>query len=86
MLKCNVVAFQDPHRIGYGCIVRDSHGSIIAAMYDRFLGSPHPPIAEALCIREAHSWLRNINLSNIILVSYALVVIDAINSSIVGCF
>ncbi|XP_073153987.1 uncharacterized protein [Henckelia pumila] len=79
-LKCNVDAalFENPPRMGFGCILRDHLGLVVAAIHGVILGSFSPSTAEALGIREALSWIKDTNVSNVIVESNALVVINAL--------
>ncbi|XP_073138172.1 uncharacterized protein [Henckelia pumila] len=81
-LKCNVDAaiFNDPPRMGFGCLVRDEHGSVVAASHGCIFGISDPTLAKALSIREALSWLKELNLSNLIVESDALLVIQALKN------
>ncbi|XP_073132699.1 uncharacterized protein [Henckelia pumila] len=82
-LKCNVDAavHTSPPHVGFGCIIRDSHGIVLAATQGRMHGNYDPAMAEALAIREALSWIRNLHLSSIIMESDALLIIEALNST-----
>ncbi|XP_073147449.1 uncharacterized protein [Henckelia pumila] len=62
-LKCNVEAaiFNSPPRMGFGCIVRNDSGESIAAVHGCFAGVFDPRTAEALSIREALSWLKDLS-------------------------
>ncbi|XP_073119607.1 uncharacterized protein [Henckelia pumila] len=82
-VKCNVDAavFKDPPRMGYGCIIRDSSGVVIKAICGCFPGIFTSIMAEAMSIREALSWLKELNISNVIVESDALLVVNAFHSS-----
>lgn len=56
VLKCNVDAdiFSNPPRMGFWCLVRDSSGHVVDAIYGCLLGS-FSSMAEALSVREALS-------------------------------
>ncbi|XP_073126761.1 uncharacterized protein [Henckelia pumila] len=79
-LKCNVDAaiFNSPPRMGFGCIIRDSMGEAIAAVHGCFPGVFDPRTAEALSIREALSWLKDLSYSDIMVESDALTLIEAL--------
>ncbi|XP_073154078.1 uncharacterized protein [Henckelia pumila] len=80
--KCNVDAavFRDPHRMGFGCIIRDSLGVFFSAVCGTFPGSFSSTTAEALAIREALKWIKDLNLTNVIVESDALIVVDALRT------
>ncbi|XP_073137691.1 uncharacterized protein [Henckelia pumila] len=79
-LKCNVDAaiFNSPPRMRFGCIIRDSVGEAVAAVHGCFPGVFDPRTAEALSIREALSWLKDLSYSNIMVESDALTLIEAL--------
>ena len=68
-LKCNFDAslFTNPHRSGYGCVVRDNNGSFVSGMHGSISGKFTPLMAEALSVREALSWLKGVQLQHIII-------------------
>lgn len=67
-LKCNVDAgvFSSQSRYSFGGVIRDSGGAFIAAKCQRFPGLFRPREAEALAVCEALSWIKNLQLSKII--------------------
>ncbi|KAH9768702.1 reverse transcriptase domain-containing protein [Citrus sinensis] len=67
-LKCNVDAgvFSSQSRYSFGGVIRDSGGAFIAAKCQRFPGLFHLREAEALDVCEALSWIKNLQLSKII--------------------
>ncbi|XP_073152648.1 uncharacterized protein [Henckelia pumila] len=83
VLKCNVEAavFESSSHIGYGCIVRNSDDVVIDATYGTLMRRFNPTTAEALSIKEALSWLKSVDCSQIIVESDALLVIKALNNS-----
>ncbi|XP_073152693.1 uncharacterized protein [Henckelia pumila] len=87
VLKCNVDAtlLPDPPLVGFGCLVRDSYGIVLAAIHGRVHGSNDPALAEALAIREALSWIKDLHFPSIIVESDALTITDALNNSILDC-
>ncbi|XP_073120922.1 uncharacterized protein [Henckelia pumila] len=87
-VKCNVDAalFKDPPRMGYGCIIRDASGAIINAKYGCFQGNFLSSTVEALGVREALSWIKELKLINVIIKSDALLVINVIHSSVMDVF
>ncbi|XP_073138351.1 uncharacterized protein [Henckelia pumila] len=68
-----------PPHVGFGCIIRDSHGIVLAATQGRMHGNNDPAMAQALAIHEALSWIKNLHLSTIIMESDALLIIEALN-------
>ncbi|KAH9778582.1 reverse transcriptase domain-containing protein [Citrus sinensis] len=67
-LKCNVDAgvFSSQSRCSFRGVIRDSGGAFIAAKCQSFPGLFRPREAEALAVREALSWIKNLQLSKII--------------------
>ena len=61
-VKCNVDAavFSFQSKSNFGCVVRNSDGTFLAAKCDSFAGSFRAREAEAFGVREAHSWLKNL--------------------------
>ena len=53
-LKCNIdaVIFKDDQSVGFGCIIRDDIGSMIAAKNGKIMGCVDPLLAEAM------SWIK----------------------------
>ncbi|XP_073137785.1 uncharacterized protein [Henckelia pumila] len=83
ILKCNVdaaVIDRFPH-IGYGCVLRDSNGIVIAATHGILQGNFNSTVNEALSIREALGWLKSLDYSHIIVESDALLIMEALNKS-----
>ena len=58
--------FSSQSRYSFGGVIRDSGGAFIAAKCQRFPGLFRPREAEALVVREALSWIKNLQLSKII--------------------
>ncbi|XP_073121019.1 uncharacterized protein [Henckelia pumila] len=83
VLKCNVDAavIDNYSHFGYGCVLRNTYGVVIAATHGRLQGHLNAMLAEALSIREALSWLKSLGFSHIIVESDALLVIEALNNS-----
>lgn len=48
--------------VGIGCVVRDSQGSFVAARCRRVEGSWNPREAEAISLKEAMSWIKDLEL------------------------
>ncbi|XP_073133745.1 uncharacterized protein [Henckelia pumila] len=83
-LKCNVDAaiFNLLGKAGYGCIIRNNAGLVVAAIYGCLPGIKNPSIAKAMAIREALSWIKDLRLSSVIVESDAFLIVDALNSTI----
>lgn len=81
MCKINVDAALDPNnnRMGFGFIVRDSAGALISARCLPWNCTYKPNEAEAIAVREALKWIKEINLDNMQLESDCLQVINGIN-------
>jgi ribonuclease HI len=82
-LKCNVDASfsSAPRFSGYGCVVRNDSGTFVSCMHGPLQGASSPYMAEALSVREALSWLKNNQVTNVIVESDCLNVISALNKS-----
>lgn len=83
VLKCNVDAFVSVHSsfFGFGCVMRNSFGVVLVVVHGNLVEKFDPSFAEAISVREALSWLKNLDYPNIIMESDALVVVDALNNS-----
>ncbi|XP_073153865.1 uncharacterized protein [Henckelia pumila] len=75
-------AIQQPPRMCYGCIIRDHRGIVVGAIHGCIPGIQNPAIAEALGIREALNWLKELDYHHFQIESDAKIVIDALNSSV----
>ena len=82
-LKCNVDAavFKADNSIGFGCIIRDERGAMIAARNGMMGGSSDPLLAEALSCKEALSWIKELNLNKVIVETDSLMLAQAFNVS-----
>lgn len=82
LFKCNIDAavFDLSSHFGFGCIVRNSLGVVVDAVFGNLAGSFSPSLAEALTVREALSWLLSLDFSDIVIESDALVVVEALNN------
>ncbi|KAK6140574.1 hypothetical protein DH2020_025681 [Rehmannia glutinosa] len=58
--KCNVDAalFHETSLLGFGSVIRDCHGSFVAAIHGSMKGPIQPEIAKAMSMREALRWLQ----------------------------
>uniref|UniRef100_A0A803PR48 Reverse transcriptase n=1 Tax=Cannabis sativa TaxID=3483 RepID=A0A803PR48_CANSA len=81
-IKVNVGAtiFDHDHKFGYGCVVRSSDGGLIAATAGCKIGRVSPELAEIMSIREALSWLKSHNFSQVVIEADRLVCVEAIRS------
>lgn len=73
--------FEDPSRYSHAFIARDHSGLLMQALSKCSLGKVTPELAEAMGIREALSWIKNNAMSNVIVESDCLQVIQLIRSS-----
>ncbi|XP_073120389.1 uncharacterized protein [Henckelia pumila] len=84
-LKCNVnvdvALFTKPPHMGFECLLRNSGGTVLAAIHGRILGFHEPTIAEEKGIREALRWIKRQQLSHIIFESDSLLFINALQDS-----
>ncbi|XP_030502725.2 uncharacterized protein LOC115717895 [Cannabis sativa] len=82
-IKLNVDAtiFESSSKHGFGCVVRDTEGTLTAAFAGVKTGSVSPELAEAMGIREALSWLKNHPFSQAIVETDSLVCAESIRSA-----
>ena len=80
-LKCNIEAsvVQSRSEVGLGMIVCDWRGVVIAARTATLFGCFSPLLAEAMCLKEAFSWLQSRNYANVLIDYDAKLVVDAFN-------
>ena len=79
-LKCNVDAgvFRSHDNFSFGGVIRDAGGTFVVAKCQCFPGSFHLHEAEALAVREALSWIKNLQISKIIFEIDCLTVYSAL--------
>ncbi|KAM6558367.1 hypothetical protein CsatA_027606 [Cannabis sativa] len=84
MVKINVdeAIFQEQNKFGFGCVTRDTNGMLLEAISASRFGVVKPEIAETIGIKEALSWIERKQWSSVVIETDALVVVQAINSSI----
>ncbi|XP_038715125.1 uncharacterized protein LOC120008837 [Tripterygium wilfordii] len=82
-LKCNVdgALFQAQNKLGFGWVLRDGLGQMQAAGSGALRGFLDAGLAEALSFREALRWLKDNVISNVIIESDALIIVQAMKSS-----
>nr|GMD46977.1 uncharacterized protein LOC109155085 [Ipomoea batatas]GMD46978.1 uncharacterized protein LOC109155085 [Ipomoea batatas] len=83
-LKLNVDAAIDKHtgNMGFGCVLRNNHGSFVAACGLRWRGIYNAKEAEAIAIRESLSWLKSNNFDNINVETDSLLVVQGLKSTL----
>ncbi|XP_060961850.1 uncharacterized protein LOC133032047 [Cannabis sativa] len=83
-IKINVDAaiFESQNRYGYGWVARNNEGRLLWAKSSSFCGNVSAEFAEALGLKEVLSWLKDNDLSNVVVESDSLVTIQAVRSSI----
>lgn len=66
-LKCNIDAsvFQDKGYSSFGFLIKDANGVCVKAINGATRGVFDPSIAEAMAFKEALSWIKSSNISNI---------------------
>lgn len=81
-VKCNVDAsiFSSLNKAGYGCIIRNHIGAVVAAIHGNLPGISNTSLAEAMGIRDALSWINDLHISNVIFESDALLIVEVLNS------
>ena len=67
--------------MGFGCIVCDNSGALVAASNGTVLGFFTPHVVEAMGMREALSWLKQHGFSRIEIESDSLLLVSALQSS-----
>uniref|UniRef100_A0A803R3Z0 RNase H type-1 domain-containing protein n=1 Tax=Cannabis sativa TaxID=3483 RepID=A0A803R3Z0_CANSA len=84
MLKINTdgMIFAATTQYGTGIVIRDFHGKLIEARSSLHPGACQPAVVEALSVKEALSWLKMRNLSNVLIETDCIAVVQAINSSV----
>ncbi|KAM6584214.1 hypothetical protein CsatB_011216 [Cannabis sativa] len=82
--KVNVDAaiFANTTQFGFGFVVRNSQGLLIEGVTKRFNGSATPEFVEALGVKEALSWIKRNQPTQVILETDCLVFVQALRSSI----
>ncbi|KAH9750457.1 reverse transcriptase domain-containing protein [Citrus sinensis] len=85
-LKCNVDAamFASRGYIGLGNVIRDSNGAFVAARCCSIPGRFSARDAEALGVREALSWIKQLQLSNVTIEMDSLNVYNALVTNLSG--
>ncbi|XP_060974729.1 uncharacterized protein LOC133039791 [Cannabis sativa] len=83
-LKINVdgTVFKDTNKIGTGFVARDCNGRIIEAFSTISSVSCRLKIAKILSVKEALSWIKRNNKSNVILETDCILVVQVILSSV----
>uniref|UniRef100_A0A803NZE5 RNase H type-1 domain-containing protein n=1 Tax=Cannabis sativa TaxID=3483 RepID=A0A803NZE5_CANSA len=83
-VKVNVdgAIFEAYQRFGFGCVARDSNGRLIEAISASRSGIVFPEIAEIIGMKEALSSVKDKGWENVIIESDALMVVQAIHSSV----
>ncbi|KAM6576060.1 hypothetical protein CsatB_027897 [Cannabis sativa] len=83
-VKVNVdgATFEAHQKFGFGCVARDHHGKLIEAISESRWGCVSAEIAEVIGIKEALSWIKRKGWDRVVVESDALVVVQAINSSV----
>ncbi|KAM6584005.1 hypothetical protein CsatB_011007 [Cannabis sativa] len=83
-VKVNVdgAIFEAQQKFGFGCVARNSSGILLEAFFASRWGCVSAEIAEVIGIKEALSWIKRKGWEKVVVESDALVVVQAINSSI----
>ncbi|XP_019178767.1 PREDICTED: uncharacterized protein LOC109173878 [Ipomoea nil] len=81
-LKLNTDASVDKQhgRVGFGWVLRDDDGRFRAAKNGRMMGLFRAREAEAMCMREALSWLKDTGMGNVEAETYSQLLCNAIHS------
>ena len=73
--------FQDQGQSGIGLIARDHHGHLLLARTRSFPAVINPSLAEAMAVKEALSWAKEMRGRSVTVESDCLVVIQMIRSA-----
>ncbi|KAM6564548.1 hypothetical protein CsatB_024546 [Cannabis sativa] len=81
-IKVNVDAsiFESNRDFGYGMVARDEHGFLVEGVSKLCHGHVRPELAEAIGVREALSWIKNKQWTQVTLETDCLVVVQAIRN------
>ncbi|KAM6569605.1 hypothetical protein CsatB_017590 [Cannabis sativa] len=84
MVKINVdsAIFQEENKFGFGLVARDHSCRLIEAVSGSRFGAVHPGVAEVIGVKEALSWIKRKQWSNVVVETNALVVVQAIKGSV----
>lgn len=66
-VKCNVDAMIFDDGAGYGAVLRDHEGRFVAAKSGRLSTVSDPFMAEALAVKEALTWIKDVGHVNVII-------------------
>uniref|UniRef100_A0A803P924 Reverse transcriptase domain-containing protein n=1 Tax=Cannabis sativa TaxID=3483 RepID=A0A803P924_CANSA len=82
-IKLNVDAaiFEHSSKHGFGCVVRNTVGELVAAFAGLKFGRVSPELAEIMGVREALSWLKNHAHSHAIVETDSLVCAEVVRSA-----
>lgn len=75
--------FEDRGEYGFGMVARDSKGELVQARTSLQGGHVTPKLAEAMAVKEALSWIKNMDWPKVELESDCLVVVQIIRSKVV---
>ncbi|XP_031095273.1 uncharacterized protein LOC115999571 [Ipomoea triloba] len=78
----DAAVFPDIRRAFYGVVVNDGHGVFVAATNGHLQCLADPHLAEALAIKEALSWCKDINFARISIFSDCQIVCNLFNGSL----
>ncbi|KAL8094911.1 hypothetical protein AgCh_036428 [Apium graveolens] len=81
-ITVDAAIFEEIPATGMGLIARDHTGGLLWAKTKLVQELMHPSMAEAVAIKEALSWLKNLGWESVIIESDCLVAIQSIRSSI----
>uniref|UniRef100_A0A803QRG6 RNase H type-1 domain-containing protein n=1 Tax=Cannabis sativa TaxID=3483 RepID=A0A803QRG6_CANSA len=83
-VKVNVdrAIFEAQNKFGFGCVGRDSNGRLFTTFFASRVGLVKPEIVETIGIKKVLSWIKKKQWANVIIETDALLVVQAIKSSI----
>ena len=70
--------------IGFGMIIQDFRGVVLYFQTQVVHGNVESHLAKGFCLKEALSWLYNQGLSKVIVELDSKILVDALNSSLIG--
>uniref|UniRef100_A0A803PHA9 Reverse transcriptase domain-containing protein n=1 Tax=Cannabis sativa TaxID=3483 RepID=A0A803PHA9_CANSA len=82
--KINVdgALFDAENRFGIGVIIRDGEAKMVEAFSKSKIGNVSPEVAEVIGVKEALSWIKQKDLSDVEIETDSVVVVQAINGSV----
>lgn len=77
----DIAMFQNEGKMGFGFIQRDMHDNVQDCCAWSMIGIMDPTVAKALCIREVLSWIKQKNLTLMIIETDCKIVVTALHNN-----